>query len=584
MPRNGSGVYSLPSGNPVVTGTVISSTVQNNTMTDVATALTNSIAVDGQSVVTANLPMGGFKHTNVANGSARTDYAALGQLQDGSFIYVATVGGTADVITLTPSPAITSYAAGQTFRFIASGTNTTNVTVNVSGLGAKAVDRNGANALIAGDIASGEIVTIVYDGTQFQFVTTNNMVAIGRNQTVTGTKTFTSAVAVNTTGTANTFSVSSSDAGASAFIGVIIDRNSASPAASDLLGELDFNGKNSGGSAVTYASIIAGIETATAASEDGKLNFATTRAGANGTRGYIGAGLVMGNATGGDKGSGTINADIYDNNNRVYSAANTVPQAGLTNSAVGQAQLKTTTASGSTTLGGTSGGSYSLTGGTYSWWTASCTNVNSIQFGNGDTAAGVIGLYNESGSNATFFVDERYVQASPPYTHSPLFVFLQVDAGGNIISTSVAEDPPWAYHGPTLITPEYYRNGIGYRRVAMIDGKPFKAAMNDRAIFERWKQSDISIEAESVETEITLAYKDSDKDIIPHPFNNIPGATVILLEPSSNLIRKLHDLLTQSDASEVRKLLLSNQIRFDNDRLDIQTLPKSVMAVRASFR
>lgn len=581
MPRNGSGVYSLPSGNPVVSGTTISSTVQNNTMSDVATALTNSIAVDGQSTITANLPMGGFKLTGLANGSARTDSVALGQLQDSSFTYIATVGGTADVITLTPSPAITAYAAGQAFKFIASGTNTTNVTVNVSALGAKAITRNGANALVAGDIASGEIVTIVYDGTQFQYVSTNNMVAIGRNQTVTGTKTFTSNVAVNTTGTANTFSVSSSDAGASSFVGIVIDRNSATPAASDLIGELDFNGKNSGASAVTYASIIAGIETATASSEDGKINFATTRGGSNATRGYIGAGFVMGNATGGDKGNGTVNADIYDNNNRVYSAANTVPQAGISNSAVGQAQLKTTTASGSTTLGGTSGGSYTLTGGTYSWWTASCTNVNSIQFGNGDVAAGVIGLYNESGSNATFYVDERYVQASPPYTHSPLYVFLQVDPSGNILSTSIAEDPPWAYHGPTIIMPEYYRNGVGYRINKTLNGKPFRQALKDSDIFEKWKNGDL--EMESVEQEITLDYKDSDRDIIPHPFLPIANATVVLLEPSSKVIAKLYELLTQSNAGEVRSLLLNKKIRIDNQKLDISTLPREVMAVSARF-
>jgi hypothetical protein len=77
------------------------------------------------------------------------------------------VGGTADVITITPSPAITAYTAGQTFRFIASGTNTTNVTVNANALGAKAITKNGTNALTAGDIPSGTMVTITYDGTRF---------------------------------------------------------------------------------------------------------------------------------------------------------------------------------------------------------------------------------------------------------------------------------------------------------------------------------------------------------------------------------------------------------------------------------
>jgi hypothetical protein len=55
MSRNGSGVYNLPAGNPVVTGTTISSTWANNTLTDIATALSNSISADGQTPITGAL-------------------------------------------------------------------------------------------------------------------------------------------------------------------------------------------------------------------------------------------------------------------------------------------------------------------------------------------------------------------------------------------------------------------------------------------------------------------------------------------------------------------------------------------------
>ena len=52
MPRNGSGLYSLPAGQPVVTGTIISSTTHNNTMSDIASEMTNSVDKDGQTVLT----------------------------------------------------------------------------------------------------------------------------------------------------------------------------------------------------------------------------------------------------------------------------------------------------------------------------------------------------------------------------------------------------------------------------------------------------------------------------------------------------------------------------------------------------
>lgn len=154
-------------GQPVSPHTTISSTNFNSLMQDVAEGISTAICKDGQSTVDANIPMNSKKFTGLAAGSARTDSASLANLQDGTGVYVATVGGTADVITLTASPAITAYAAGQTFRFIASGANTTNVTVNVSSIGAKAITKNGTTALVAGDIPSGAMVTITYDGTRF---------------------------------------------------------------------------------------------------------------------------------------------------------------------------------------------------------------------------------------------------------------------------------------------------------------------------------------------------------------------------------------------------------------------------------
>ena len=47
MPRNGSGVYTLPSGNPVVPGTVIEASWANGTLEDVANELTNSLSRTG---------------------------------------------------------------------------------------------------------------------------------------------------------------------------------------------------------------------------------------------------------------------------------------------------------------------------------------------------------------------------------------------------------------------------------------------------------------------------------------------------------------------------------------------------------
>jgi hypothetical protein len=79
MPFNGAGTFTLVTGNPVVTGTVISSTIHNNTNNDFASGLTNCVTRDGQSAPSGNLPMGGFKHTGAADATANGQYLTYGQ-------------------------------------------------------------------------------------------------------------------------------------------------------------------------------------------------------------------------------------------------------------------------------------------------------------------------------------------------------------------------------------------------------------------------------------------------------------------------------------------------------------------------
>lgn len=144
-----------------------------------ATGLSNCITKDGQTTITANLPMAGFKHTGVGDASSSDQYAAYGQMQsavaasaveiqDGDYTWGGTVGGTANAITITLAKPISAYSAGQGFEFVASAANTGSVTLNVDGRGVKNVTKRGAVALTTGDIANGSVVRVVYDGTQFQ--------------------------------------------------------------------------------------------------------------------------------------------------------------------------------------------------------------------------------------------------------------------------------------------------------------------------------------------------------------------------------------------------------------------------------
>ena len=199
MSYNGSGTFNINSaGQPVVSGTVISSTAFNALTSDLATGLTTALTKDGQSTPTANITLGGYKITNLAAGTAAADAVRFSQLQGGTTSTYITAAG-ADTITGTVTPTLTAYATGQQFSFVAAGTNTTAVTLNIDGVGVKAVTRAGTTALAAGDILTGQVAIVEYDGTQFQLLDPNAFTNLRVSGTlgVTGVTTLTGAATLS---------------------------------------------------------------------------------------------------------------------------------------------------------------------------------------------------------------------------------------------------------------------------------------------------------------------------------------------------------------------------------------------------
>ena len=169
---NGSGVFNrlYTWVNDAAAAVKIRADRMDNEMNGFATGLTNCVTRDGQSPATANLPMGGFKHTGVAAASSSTEYATFGQLLSNGVIYCPTVGGTASAITLSSGHSISAYAAGMAVSFIVGSSVTGATTVDLDGLGAKALTKRGSTALANLDIQAGWLVVAIYDGTRFQVI------------------------------------------------------------------------------------------------------------------------------------------------------------------------------------------------------------------------------------------------------------------------------------------------------------------------------------------------------------------------------------------------------------------------------
>lgn len=111
-----SGTFSLVAGNPVTTGTTISSTWANTTLSDIATALSSCILKDGTQTITSNIPMSSFKFTGLGAGSTNGDSlryeqvftTTTGSLQLLGGLFVAATVSASGAINMVQSAALTA--------------------------------------------------------------------------------------------------------------------------------------------------------------------------------------------------------------------------------------------------------------------------------------------------------------------------------------------------------------------------------------------------------------------------------------------------------------------------------------------
>lgn len=130
----------------------------------------------------------------------REMFADFARLRDGANSWLTGVSG---VDTITAScTSINALVAGQVFRFVAAGANTTAVTLNINGLGAKAVTRPGAVALVAGDMPT--FAEVGYNGATFELLNSKHVALADAATSATSATTAGSASAVPWSGVSGT--------------------------------------------------------------------------------------------------------------------------------------------------------------------------------------------------------------------------------------------------------------------------------------------------------------------------------------------------------------------------------------------
>jgi hypothetical protein len=84
-----------------------------------------------------------------------------------TFVPAASVGGTANAITLAPTPAITSYAQGQSFVFPAGASSTGAVTIATNGLSTRALKYADGTNMTGSELLSGATYQITDNGSNY---------------------------------------------------------------------------------------------------------------------------------------------------------------------------------------------------------------------------------------------------------------------------------------------------------------------------------------------------------------------------------------------------------------------------------
>ena len=136
---------------------------------DIAEALENCLTRDGQNSPSADLPMAGRKHTGVADAVQDDQYASFKQVLALAtpFVGASNVAGTANAITLAPTPAATRHTVGRGYRFFVETVNTGAATLTVSGLAPVSLRRADGSAMLAGSLPVGRLVTAIYNGSHY---------------------------------------------------------------------------------------------------------------------------------------------------------------------------------------------------------------------------------------------------------------------------------------------------------------------------------------------------------------------------------------------------------------------------------
>ncbi len=266
------------------------------------------------STATIALGAGGYFHVTGTTGISDIDFATP---KDGRFAILVFDGA----LTLThganlvlPGAANISTAAGDSCLAVQDNGDAVKVVGFWRANGKAVVATSKADLGLAASTTDNAIIRA--DGTGGN--TQNSTATIDDNGNVSFTRTTPGG---QSDGIAN---FTSTDAGAASGPWIDVFRNSASPAANDLMGVLAFSGKDDGGNQIGYSLMYGKILDPSAANKNGEFIFQAFVNNSSGDRVKISNGMLVGSGpSGGYQGTGSINVQLgyYSQGNLIADAS-----------------------------------------------------------------------------------------------------------------------------------------------------------------------------------------------------------------------------------------------------------------------
>jgi len=205
MSYNGSGTFQInTSGQPVVAGTVISSTAFNALTADLATGLSTAITKDGQTTTTARIPFAAGINSSLTTDSTNSTSGSIitaGGVGIAKALYVGTTANVAGAVTLQSTLGVTGVATFSAAPIYSSLTASSAVATDASKALVSVTNTGTGNNVLA---TSPTITTPTLSGDTIAGTINGLTVGKGAGAVSTNTAVGASALAANSTGNNST--------------------------------------------------------------------------------------------------------------------------------------------------------------------------------------------------------------------------------------------------------------------------------------------------------------------------------------------------------------------------------------------